>query len=189
MSFILTDLDNTVFDFSPHFESWARRQGHTIKEGVLGVTYDFQSMFDYQIDDVKLLNEFFDCHSTMSSFAALPDTIEPMRRLHARGYEFVGITGCNSRVGLRAARRKNLASVFGFEFQDVYITGYAKPKTEVLKLFRDAVWIEDSLNHALDGAELGHRTFLIDHPYNQGEGDFTRVTNWLEIEDRLCTAS
>ena len=185
MKRILTDLDNTLFDFAPHFEDWAERAGYRIKRGMINQTYDFADMFLDEIDFEEMLQPFFHCDHTMASFPALADTVEPVKRLREQGYEFVGITACSPRDGLPQVRHQNLKCLFGFDFEEVFVTGYDVPKSEVLKNYEPTFWVEDNLKHAHEGAALGHTVFLIDHEYNQGDGPFTRVKNWLEIEERI----
>lgn len=183
---ILTDLDNTLFDFAPHFEEWAEKQGHRILKGVINKTYEFQDMFLDPIDVEEMLQPFFECDHTMSNFPALANTIEPVQRLREKGYEFVGITACNPRDGLDRLRHQNLKNLFGFDFEQVYVTGYSLPKSTILKNYEPSFWVEDNLHHATEGAALGHTVFLIDQGYNQGvDGPFTRVKDWLEIEGHI----
>lgn len=182
--YILTDLDNTLLDFAPHFEEWAESQGYKITRGVINQTYDFQDAFEEDVSDVgALLRPFFLCDHTMSNFPALADTVEPIQRLREQGFEFVGITACEPIAGLSRLRHQNLKNLFGFDFEEVFVTGYELPKATVLKNYGPSYWVEDNLKHAVEGAVLGHEVFLIDQCYNQCvEGPFKRVKNWLEIE-------
>jgi hypothetical protein len=183
--YILTDLDNTVFSFAPHFEDWAVRSGYNIRRGQIDQTYDFADMFYDEIDVDAMLTDFFACDDTMGSFPALPNTVEPIQRLHEKGYSFVGITACNPREGLQKVRHDNLKNVFGFDFSQVYVTGLDRCKSFVLDMFEPTIWVEDNWNHAVAGAHLGHTTFLIDYEYNRGDGPFQRVTDWLAIEEHI----
>lgn len=185
MKRILTDLDNTLLDFAPHFEDWAERAGHRIRRGILNQTYQFQDMFLDPIDVETMLQPFFDCNHTMGNFSALANTIEPIRRLKEQGFEFVGVTACNPREGLAQLRHENLKRLFGFDFEEVYVTGYELPKATILKDYEPTYWVEDNLKHAIEGAELGYKVFLIDQDYNQAEGPFTRVKDWSEIEAHI----
>jgi hypothetical protein len=186
MKRILTDLDNTLLDFAPHFEEWAEKVGHRIKRGVINKTYQFEDMFLDPINVEEMLVPFFACDHTMSNFPALANTVEPVQRLREQGYEFVGITACNPRNGLSKLRHQNLKKLFGFDFEEVYVTGYDVSKGVVLKTYEPTFWVEDNYKHAVEGAELGHTVFLIDQCYNQcPEGPFTRVKDWLEIEEAI----
>ena len=65
--------------------------------------------------------------------------------------------------------------------------GLRASKAELLRAHHDALgpctWVEDSPDHALAGAEVGHRCFLVDHPYNAGFEDprVTRVAGWSDV--------
>lgn len=182
---LITDLDNSVLDFQPHFEDWAEAKGHRIKRGVINITYELEHMFIDEVNIPELMTEFFACDETMSSFPALDNSVEPIRRLRQQGYEFVAITACEPRSGLAQVRHQNLKNLFGFDFEEVYVTGYDVPKSEVLKTFEPTFWVEDNLKHAHEGAELGHTVFLIDRDYNRHDDSFIRVKDWLEIEERI----
>lgn len=183
---VITDLDNTLLDFSPHFEDWAEAQGYSIKRGVIDHTYDFQDMFHEPVDVEKMLEPFFLCDHTMSNFPALSHAIEPIQRLRESGFEFVAITACDPRDGLSALRHQNLKNLFGFDFEEVHVTGYNRSKSPVLQRYPPSFWVEDSHKHAIEGASLGHTAFLLDYTYNRGaEGNFTRVKDWYEIEGHI----
>lgn len=185
MATLITDLDGTVFAFNDHFERWALGAGYPIKTGVLGQTYDFQDLFDHEIDVQEFLDEFFGNDETFLSFPALRGCVEPIQRLKERGWDFVGITACDDRAGFAELRSRNFRSLFGFDLSAIHVTGYSGTKEHALKLYEPTIWVEDNFHYATLGAELGHSVFLIDHPYNQGEGPFTRVHDWHEIEGVL----
>ena len=44
------------------------------------------------------------------------------------------------------------------------------------------VWIEDRVDYAMQGDEVGLNTFMMDHPYNR-EYKGQRVKNWKELYD------
>lgn len=183
MKYILTDLDNTLLSFGPHFEDWAERAGYRIQRGVIDKTYALEDMFLDPIEFEDMFNSFFACDYTMGNFPALANTVEPIKRLKEQGFQFVGVTACNPRTGLAELRHENLKNLFGFDFEEVFVTGYSLPKSEVLKNYPASYWVEDNIRHAIEGAELGHTVFLIDQCYNQcEEGPFTRVNDWVEIE-------
>lgn len=189
MPTILSDIDGTLLEFTEHFERWAINAGHPIKPGILGQTYMFQDMFDHEIDVEEFLSGFFNCDHTFSTFGPFRDCIAPVKRLHAQGWDFVGITACNDREGLAELRARNFSALFGFPLKAVHVTGYSGTKEHALRSYEPTVWVEDNQKFATLGAELGHRVFLLDHPYNQGEGPYTRVNNWHDIEAILCAES
>ena len=44
------------------------------------------------------------------------------------------------------------------------------------------MWIEDRVDYAIDGDELGLKTYMMDWPYNR-EYEGRRVSSWKEIYD------
>ena len=84
-------------------------------------------------------------------------------------------------------RQANLRHLFGDVFDYIYCAGdFRKPKSEILKERyegKDYIWIEDRIDYALQGAEIGLKTYVMDWPYNREGWDGKRVKNWSELYD------
>ncbi len=188
MPIILIDLDSTVFDFASHFDNWAHRNGYdNFNKGVLGkITYAISDAFDGEVDELEIVGKFFACDETMSSFPPLVGSQKPIQRLHSAGYDFVGITAVTPLEGMSERRNDNFEAAFGFRCEEIYCVGLRGSKEHHLSMYQPTIWVEDSVEHAKTGSRLGHKSFLINYPYNAGEGDFTRVDGWDEIERYIC---
>ena len=84
-------------------------------------------------------------------------------------------------------RQANLRHLFGDVFDFIYCAGdFTKPKREILKERyegKDYIWVEDRIDYALQGAEIGLKTYVMDWPYNRSETTLPRVSNWKELYD------
>ncbi len=187
MKYILTDVDNVLLDFSHQFEEWVIKKDIPIIKGQLQKTYTFESMFHTDQDYRKLIDEFYNCEYTMSTFKEYRECSKPINDLKNMGYTFVAITACDDKDHMTKSRAENIANLMGFSFEDVHVVGFNSSKEFALSQYGPSIWVEDTIEHAIKGAELGHRTFLIDHEYNKNKnGPFTRVNNWYDIKEILC---
>lgn len=180
---ILTDIDETVLDFTTPFEKWLVGKGWSLR-GHMRDNYDLTKILDIDVDAVMLLIEEF--HTVAPEF----ENLEPepcagviLPRLKAEGYRFIGITAAVDTEHVRQRRLRNLNAAFGFEWDDCICVGLRQPKSHILEQYAPAIWVDDNFNHAVGGAEVGHRTFMQSHGYNAGLSHplVTRVADWHEI--------
>jgi beta-phosphoglucomutase-like phosphatase (HAD superfamily) len=188
---ILTDIDGTLLNFDAAFESWMRRQGfpkhvQTSDQYALGPSY---RMTEVRI--LALLAQFFD-ETHAARMEPLPCAAEIVPRLHREGWKFVAISASPNSRAVISRRRENLRAAFGFDFAAVWHLGFKANKMPMLRSFTRSVWVEDHLDHALAGWKVGHRTFLLDRPYNSDRSPNVRfvgrVPDWHAIGQALLTA-
>lgn len=198
---ILTDIDDTCLNFGDRFQAYVEAQG-------LRTTGRLRDI--WRIEDLLGITTAA-VLPHLAAFTGDPDVrhepepcaAEVFPILRGLGYRFVGISACGTDPGYHARRVANLTQAFGFAFDALICVPFAGSKREILARYQDAVWVEDNLAHAETGAALGHRTFLIDRPYNgwtvrstrpdiaterpgdAGEGTqpvpITRVATWWDI--------
>ena len=123
-------------------------------------------------------------------FKPLPGVVENVQKLHSEGFQFVAITACADDRDTHLGRWKNLEEVFGYGvFDTLHCVGLAESKRTHLARYRPAYWVEDKTRHAVDGAEVGHTSFLINYMHNAREGQnirgVTRVNNWDDIYQHI----
>jgi hypothetical protein len=78
--------------------------------------------------------------------------------------------------------------IFGSKvFDEIYCAGdFRKPKKEILQSKYSGtnyMWIEDRIDYAKDGLEVGLKTYLMDWPYNREGWTGPRVKSWKDIYD------
>lgn len=182
---ILTDIDETVLMFADPFHDWMAARG-VVGDGRLRDNYCLTKTFGIPRDEV---------HGVLAEFALgdgwvsrLPPEVcakEVLPDLYKRGFRFVGITAVDEPVHDR--RMENLEREFGFAFEALHCVGLGGSKRDVLSRYPSSVWVEDHWGHALDGAIIGHKSFILTRAYNQHENDprVTRVADWHAIRDQI----
>lgn len=190
MKVILTDIDDTVLQFAYSFEKWAVEQkGYTLKQSIRdGGT--IEDALGCSRDDVDSLVIEFSTNPTY--FGVIPpeaDALAVIPLLHNMGYKFVAISSCVDGPEVTEVRRKNLREVFGFEWHDVHCVGLLAPKNNALQQYQSAWWIEDNAKNAILGDQLGHKSFLLDRPYNRVNfdtpHDVSFVNSWHDVFEAI----
>ncbi len=183
---ILTDIDDTVLKFAEGFEAWAIKKKHLrLKEGMtVRGQGSIMGPFGLSREETdELVIEFSE-----ENFYCLqpePDALQVIPQLYAMGYQFVGISSCINTYSAVADRRDNLTRVFGIPWLDVHCVGLLQSKKAILERYEPAIWVEDNAHHALVGARLGHKTYLLDRPYNDGvlpiEENLKKAISWEDV--------
>jgi hypothetical protein len=183
---ILTDVDDTCLRFAPELERYSVERGWETTAPLRDI-YSLEVFFGIPRDEaIVRLHEFIEAEGHRHPPEECAASVIP--ELHNQGYSFVAVTACGLCPVFRLKRTRNLHDAFGFRFDDVHVVDIGGPKTPILSLYEPAIWVEDHYGHAVAGAELGHRTFLIDRPYNRQTVDHpqvTRVHDWHEIAAHL----
>jgi hypothetical protein len=185
---ILTDIDDTVLNYVIPFRAWMEGKGyHPVRP--FGEVYNLGQIYGLDDDRAMALIEEFTHSDVFGELKAETCAKEVLPRLKEAGYRFVAISATVDSKENRDRRMQNLANEFGFEFEDCFCTGLRLPKTPYLESYRGKsdIWVEDNFFHAVDGAEMGHETFIITRKYNEGMSHekVRRVETWHEIESYL----
>lgn len=212
---ILTDCDGVILDFESAVKGYLSMH-HYPSTVVDEKLYDMGNRYGLYDSGMtrEQVQEIFKSFSTddfeMTSMQTYLDAGEYLPKLNKElGYSFWGITAIGTSFDTRTGRCINLRQIFGDLFvkdpNNMSISSIengrvtflepsfgSKPanKKKVLEEFAakypGAVWVEDAINNADFGHELGFRTFLIKHDYNESyNGPCTVVNNWKEIYDTL----
>lgn len=185
---ILSDVDETVLHFAEPFQRYCEAHGYATY-GRLRDMYDLETFLNLSRIECEMILRDFSLTSEGGDVQPAEDcaaSVVPM--LHVRhGYQFLAITACGTDPVFAKRRAGNLLYRFGFSWLDVRTVGLGATKADVLREFPNAVWVEDHFGHAVAGAEMGHRTFLLTRAYNEGRSHplVTRVADWHEIAAHL----
>lgn len=185
MKIIITDVDDTILNYVTPFREWMSKKGY---EPVIpiGTFYDLAKVYDLEEDKALSLIDEFTHSEEFENLKPEPCARLILPDLYVEGYRFVAITAVTNTPEIQKRRMSNLESAFGFQFEDCICTGLRQPKTPHLHKYRgkSEFWIEDNLHHAIDGAKMGHKTYLLDKTYNQCDQNhnFKRIKNWHDIE-------
>lgn len=186
---ILTDVDDALVDWATPFVKWVKTQEkwksvperlrdcETIEEW-LGCGY---------AETRELIHNFNNDPDIWPHFEPLPGSQEAIKRLVDAGYRFVAITACDADEWTYEGRWYNLKTAFGNAFDTLHCVGLGGSKYEYLDRYKPAYWIEDKWSHAVEGASLGHKSFLMSYAHTEKYQDprITKVTSWIEIANAI----
>lgn len=182
---LLVDVDDSVLQFIKPFNEWMKEKGYTEHTDIMD-TYSVMHAFNISIEEASnLIKEYAE---TVMAHEQEPEPCAKivLPRLYKKGHRFVAITACGIDEDFKQKRLNILEKTFGFEWNDIHTVDFHASKEEYLFSYDKSIWVEDNLRHAVDGVAIGHHTFLLDRPYNQGKSDgIVRVKDWYEIERNI----
>jgi len=185
MKTILTDCDGVLLDWEAAYHSWMAQHGYTlVKPGV----YEMEVAYGISKKESKNLIKVFNESAWMGFLPALRDARSGVARLVEAGYEFVCITSLSLDEKARMLRISNLKNIFGKDvFVDVVCLDTGADKDQALEQYRGSGlwWIEDKIENAECGYNIGLKTALIAHEHNNKfySDGIVRVDTWKELSD------
>ena len=186
MKKIITDCDGVLLDWAFAFDVWMREQGYF---RLPNTDHFFNQSQRYGIDEQEALTKVHEFNQTgaLGYIPAFKDSVEYVTRLAREGWRFDVVTMIGKDKYAHRLRKINLQHLFGDVFDEIYCAGdFRKPKKEILQSKYSGtnyMWIEDRIDYAKDGQEVGLKTYLMDWPYNREGWSGPRVKNWKEIYD------
>lgn len=188
---ILTDADGVLLNWEYAFSCWMEQHGHTPVEGAQFM-YNIGERFDISKDAGKQLIKIFNESAAIGFLPALRDAMYYVKRLHEEhGYEFHCITSLSLDPNAYKLREMNLNKLFGnTAFTRLVCLDTGADKDEALGEYKDSNlwWIEDKLENAVVGQNLGLKPILIEHGFNMHDQlptGMTKVVNWKEIYNTI----
>lgn len=188
---ILTDCDGVLLNWEYAFCIWMEQHGHTqIENGNL--EYNIAKRFSITEATGKQLVKQFNESAAMGFLPALRDSRYYVKRLHEEhGYVFHCITSMSLDPNAKKLRQMNLDKMFGptaFPVLECLDTG--ADKHEALKPYKDSslFWIEDKLENAVAGLDVGLKPILIEHGWNMNDDipkGMTKVVNWKQLYETI----
>ena len=184
---ILTDCDGVILDWKYSFDQWMTRHGYSAKEE-RQEEYSMAKRYGLEEKEAKRFCRMFNESATIRKLPPLRDAIKYIRKLHEEhGYVFHAITSLSDDQYAQHLRTKNLIETFGPSVFEKYVyldTGADKDEALAEYKGTGCYWVEDKMENADVGAELGLESILVAHTHNiEYDGVATRVQNWKEIYD------
>ena len=186
MKKIITDCDGVLLDWAFAFDVWMREQGYF---RLPNTDHFFNQSQRYGIDEQEALTKVHEFNQTgaLGYIPAFKDSVEYVTRLGREGWRFDVVTMIGKDKYAHRLRKINLQHLFGDVFDEIYCAGdFRKPKKEILQSKYSGtnyMWIEDRIDYAKDGQEVGLNTYLMDWPYNREGWTGPRVKSWKDIYD------
>lgn len=184
---ILVDCDGVILDWEFAFDRWMERHGYVQKERS---QYDMHIKYGMEKGEMKRMIRMFNESASIRKLPPLRDAIHYVRKLHTEhGYIFRAISSLSNDEYAQHLRTKNLRELFGDTAFDRYTyLDCGADKDEALAPYEGSgcIWVEDKIQNAEVGHQLGLETFLMVHPHNQDySGPVTKVGNWKELYEKI----
>lgn len=191
LKYILTDCDGVLLNWKDAFDSWMMRNHNQWAVGDVEV-YDQAIRYDMEVADMKRYVRDFNHSANMGFLAPLYDSVKYVRKLNKEhGYQFVVITSMSKDIYAQKLRTDNLENIFGKHvFKEFVYLDTGADKTEVLTeysaYYPDAYWIEDKIENAEVGLDVGLRSMLVKHIYNNKRlHDVPVYSSWKDIYKKI----
>ena len=183
---ILIDCDGVLLDWIHGFEAWFKetydKELEPETEGVYKVEHRAPGFTT--VDAEKLVTEF-NRSEYIRNLSAFRDSQKYVAKMYEMGYTFHCITAIEDSPEIFERRWENLKTKFGPAVEKLTLVGLMTDKIHHLTKYRNTgrFWIEDSVENAKDGHELGLETILIKHGHsvNFSHPDIHPVDTWEEI--------
>ena len=181
---ILTDVDGVLLNWEYAFNIWMKRHGYTPKEDS-GNIYDIGEKYGLTQKKKRELVKFFNESAAIGFLPPLRDAIHYVRELHVKhGYVFHVLTALSNDHQAQELRRQNLEKLFGDTvFEKFIYCDTGADKDEILSPYSgtNLLWIEDKVENAKLGLELGLDSILIEHGHNMLTTDIPLMKDWKDV--------
>lgn len=182
-SLILTDVDGVLLNWEHSFTTWIEEHGYRRCESS---SYRLSDQYGIPEDQVSGLVKNFNESAAIGFLPSLRDAIFYVKKLHElHGFVFHAITSFGTNKHAVKLRQMNLDNLFGSSvFEELICLPENSCKRGTLERYRDTgcFWIEDKLENAVAGDELGLRSIMVAHSHNvECPGHIPRAHSWNEI--------
>ncbi len=181
---ILTDCDGVLLNWEYAFITWMNRHGYTEVENG-HVFYDIGDRYGIPKDEKTRLIKFFNESSAIGFLPPLRDAMYHVDKLHREhGFIFHCITSLSLEPTAQELRTANLKKLFGETvFEKFIYLDTGADKDEALAPYKDTgyLWLEDKVENAQLGMELGLDSLLIEHGHNMHIRDIPLMKNWKDV--------
>lgn len=185
---LLTDIDGVVLNWLDPFHEYMHDLGYERDHTAVDLWHEVHYP-ELTLEEQQRIISAFNKNERIGNLPSWRDACFGISTFIEHGYKIIGITALGTDPQQLDLRRKNLDSVFGpGAFAELHGTNTweKNSKERYLMPYRgsNVPWVEDHVDNAQLGRNLGLRTFLMDHPGNgaaEGMEGITRVNNWAEI--------
>lgn len=186
---LLTDVDGTFLDFAPAYFAYMKSQGWVLPEFNPAKRLYVSMGIEPTASDEYVAD--FSESEFGHSLNAYPDAVRYLSKFKEAGWEIIAVSKWHNSPKAISNRQFNVEKHFGKGlFSDIHCIGLHANKYPYLhdyinyKGYDVCYWVEDHVEYATTGAELGAISFLLNRPDNQQKWEglkVFRVNNWLEI--------
>lgn len=179
---ILTDCDGVLLNWEYAFKIWMKRHGY---EESNSLEYDIAKRYGLELQFKKHMVRMFNESAIIGFLPPLRDAIQYVKKLHEEhGYVFHMITSLSLDQAAQSLRIENTRKLFGeTAFERFVFLDTGGDKDEALAEYKDSnyIWVEDKIENARLGLEMGLDSVLMEHGHNMNETGLPIMKNWKEI--------
>lgn len=182
---ILTDCDGVLLNWEFAFDCWMEDRGH---KRVRKDTYDICERYNITKTESKYLIKMFNECAAIGFLPPQRDAMHYVKKLHEEhGYVFRVITSLSLDPYAKKLRIRNLEKLFGTAIDDVICLDTGADKDAALEKYRDSglFWLEDKIENAIVGQEMGLYSILVEHEHNMHIDDIPLASTWKEIYEMI----
>jgi len=186
---ILVDADGVIFNWEYAFNLFMEEHGFEMVDNAK-LIYNIGVRYDISEKQGKTMIKHFNESAMIGFLPPLRDAQEYITRLADEGWNFICVTSLSTNKYAQKLRTKNIKKMFGENtFTDFIYLGTGADKDKVLQQFEGSNmwWVEDKVENALHGKEVGLRPLVMEHGYNMDDDRVRRVKNWEEIYEIVNT--
>ena len=180
---ILVDADGVIFNWEYAFNLFMEEHGFEMVDNAK-LIYNIGVRYDIPEKQGKTMIKHFNESAMIGFLPPLRDAQEYITRLADEGWKFICVTSLSTNKYAQKLRTKNIKKMFGEDtFTDFIYLGTGADKDKVLQQFEGSNmwWVEDKVENALHGKEVGLRPLVMEHGYNMDDDRVRRVKNWEEV--------
>ena len=182
---MLVDADGVIFNWEYAFNLFMEEHGFEQVDNAK-LIYNIGVRYDISEKQGKTMIKHFNESAMIGFLPPLRDAQEYITKLADEDWNFICITSLSTNKYAQKLRTKNIQKMFGEDtFTDFIYLGTGADKDKVLQKFEGSNmwWVEDKVENALHGQEVGLRPLVMEHGYNMDDDRVRRVKNWKEIYD------
>lgn len=192
---ILTDVDGVLVDWLSDFEQYIKDNidFKIDTDGVIG-HLNVEQRYNLTPQKADELVCGFIRSTYIQNLPAIRNSAVVIPELHDKGFKFLALTSISDDPEIKKNRMINLNKLYGEKiFIDCWCLPTGKNKLNELKSIKETygdeivIWVEDHMENAVDGYNIGFDTFIMDHSYNRSldHVGIKRARNWNDIQRYL----
>ncbi len=192
MNTILVDCDGVLLNWRDPFDAWMMREHGVYAMGDVRL-YDQAFRYEMSREEIMPYILQFNSSANIGFLPPLYDSVKYVKKLHEEcGCKFLVISSLSMNPHAQTLRTMNLKNIFGEQvFEEFVYLDTGADKDEVLSKYsdwyQDHYWIEDKVQNAILGKELGLQSLLMKHPHIKMEdpGEIPLMSNWKDVYETI----
>jgi FMN phosphatase YigB (HAD superfamily) len=191
MKKILLDCDDVILNWINKFKDFAVNDCGFSPVTDLPETWELNRWLNCNKDEAYAAVSYFNEKSPkFGSLEPYPGAVNAIEEFIEDGFRISIITSCSNDENCVSRRKENLKNVFGDVFEDIHCLPLGVKKSDYLKKYENAFWVEDNYHNAVMGLEHGHHSIVLRRSHNLGfekvsHPDVVWKNTWNETKEHI----